>query len=78
MGEGVFNEYFSSLFRSSNPTREAIDLGLKDMDPRVTNQIIDDLQKAFTKAEVEYALKQMAPLKSPGPDGYAVCFYKAY
>lgn len=30
----------------------------------------------FTKEEVEEDIKQMAPLKSPGPDGFGVVFYQ--
>lgn len=32
----------------------------------------------FTAQEVEIALKQMAPLKSPGPDGLPPIFYQNY
>ena len=32
----------------------------------------------FTIEEVEVALKQMAPLKSPGPDGMPPLFYQNY
>lgn len=35
--EGVFQEYFNNLFRSSNPTRVAIEMSIKDMDPRVNS-----------------------------------------
>lgn len=36
----------------------------------------DDLQKPFTREEVEIALRQMGPYKSLGPDGYNACFYQ--
>ena len=32
----------------------------------------------FTKSEVDAALKQMAPLKAPGPDGLPPIFYQHY
>ena len=32
----------------------------------------------FTKADVELALKQMAPLKAPGPDGMPLIFFQHY
>lgn len=38
----------------------------------------DDLQKAFTRFEVEEALSHMAPLKSPSPDGFGAIFYQSY
>jgi hypothetical protein len=35
-----------------------------------------ELLKIFTKEEVEIALKQMAPLKAPGPDGLPADFFQ--
>ncbi|XP_042964706.1 uncharacterized protein LOC122298928 [Carya illinoinensis] len=37
-----------------------------------------NLQKEFVSSEVEAALKDIGPLKSPGPDGYGACFYQTY
>ena len=34
--------------------------------------------EAFTKEEVEVALKQMAPLKAPDPDGMPPIFFQHY
>lgn len=36
------------------------------------------LTKTFTQAEVEAALKQMAPLKLPRPNGYGASFYQTH
>lgn len=36
----------------------------------------ESLTKTFTREDVETAIKQMAPLKSPRPDGYGACFYQ--
>ena len=38
----------------------------------------DSLVEAFTKEEVEVALKQMAPLKAPGPDVMPPIFFQHY
>ncbi|XP_042962601.1 uncharacterized protein LOC122296871 [Carya illinoinensis] len=46
------------------------------LDLRVTSTMNDDLQKPFTREEVEIALRQMGPYKSLGPDGYNACFYQ--
>jgi hypothetical protein len=36
------------------------------------------LQKEFTMLEIIATLKDMGPLKSPGPDGFGACFYQTY
>lgn len=38
----------------------------------------EHLQSCFTAEEVHEVIKQMAPLKSPSPDGFSTCFYQAY
>lgn len=37
--------------------------------------MIQKLNVKFTIEEVEIALKQMAPLKAPGPYGFGSCFF---
>lgn len=37
-----------------------------------------ELTSEFTKVEVEVALKQMAPLKAPGPDSMPPIFFQQY
>lgn len=37
-----------------------------------------NLAATFTREEVEMTLKQMAPLKSPCPDGFNLGFYQTY
>lgn len=46
--------------------------------PVVTKGMNEDLCREFTPAEVVVALKQMAPLKAPGPDGLPPLFYHKY
>ena len=40
----------------------------------VTEEINQSLSACFTREEVEVALKQMEPLKSPGPNGLPPLF----
>lgn len=51
---------------------------LKYLNPCVSSEMNEDLERALTREEVDLALSQKAPLKSPGLDGYGACFYKAY
>uniref|UniRef100_A0A2N9F204 Reverse transcriptase domain-containing protein n=1 Tax=Fagus sylvatica TaxID=28930 RepID=A0A2N9F204_FAGSY len=46
--------------------------------PVVTEEMNADLNRAFSPGEVVAALKQMAPLKAPGPDGLPPLFFQKY
>ena len=69
----LFVNYFSTLFRFDDP-----DIGHIDDVLAVTPEMNLDLLAEFTKSEVDVALKQMAPLKAPGPDGLPPIFYQHY
>ena len=51
---------------------------LEQIPTMVTEEMNSELLKEFIAEEVESALKQMAPLKSPGPDGMPSLFYQSY
>ena len=59
-------EYYSKLYTSSDPveTEEVVQF----IKPMVTEEMNRDLIGEFSRDEVEVAVKQMAPLKAPGPD----------
>lgn len=46
--EGVFCHYFNSIFSSSYTTMEEIEECLKEVEPIVTSQMNEELQKEFT------------------------------
>lgn len=72
----IFLEYFQQLFTSSNSSIAVSDL---DSIPRiVTTEMNETLTASFQAWEVEVALKQMAPLKAPGPDGMPPLFYQNF
>lgn len=48
---------------------------LYELEKNVTDEMNDNMQKEFTRSEIEEALNQMAPLKSLGPDGFETYFY---
>ena len=59
-------EFYQGLFTTTNLT--SFDDILEQIPHVVTEEMNSDLMGDFTTQEVEVALKQMAPLKSPGPD----------
>ena len=44
----------------------------------VNSEMNQSLLAEFTKSEVDVALKQMSPLKAPGPDGLPSIFFQHY
>ena len=44
----------------------------------VTNEMRAELDKPYTSEEVGEAIRQMAPLKAPGPNGIPSLFYQTY
>lgn len=68
--------FYTDLFTSTRPKHleEVIDVILEV----VTTKMNASLTSEFTALEVEEALKQMAPLKAPGPDGMPPLFYQSY
>ena len=68
--------FYSSLFTSSRPTgAHAV---LEVIQPLVTEVMNSRLTKEFTRHEVDIALKEMAPLKAPGPDGMPPLFFQSF
>ena len=66
--------FYQTLFSSVEPSglTEVIEVIPHVITPDVNVQ----LDREFTIEEVEVAIKHMAPLKSPGPDGMPLCFTK--
>ena len=69
-------QYYERLFTSSDPTKfeEILDTVQHKVTPKM-NQV---LVKEFLEVEVKNAIKQMYPLKSPGPDGMPPLFYQHF
>jgi len=70
---GIFVDYYTDLFSSSLP--EDFEEILHVVRLNVSREMNDDLARVFHEGEVRKALKQMYPLKAPGPDGMPPLFY---
>ena len=73
---GLLIEYYANLSTSSNPCN--LDRILEGVQPVVTEDMRATLAMPFNAEEVECAIKDMAPLKAPGPDGMPPLFYQTY
>ena len=69
-------EFYQAPFTSQNP--DNFDDILAQVPQVVTAKMNTELMAKFMTEEVETTLKQMAPLKSPGPDGMPPIFYQHY
>ena len=74
--EEIVLEFYQALFTTQNP--DNFDEILAQIPQVVTDEMNNDLMVEFQKEEIEIALKQMAPLKSPGPNGMLPIFYQHY
>jgi hypothetical protein len=72
----VFQNYFTDLFTSSNPTN--MQESLHVVADRVHPQMYDYLNKDFTAAEVSYATHQLKSDAAPGPDGLNAKIFQAH
>ncbi|XP_059458269.1 uncharacterized protein LOC132187853 [Corylus avellana] len=70
----AFTEFYQQLFTTG--TVQGVGECLEGMERRVTEEMNNNLLRPFTQSEVEDALNQMHPLKSPGPDGMSAVFYQ--
>lgn len=74
--EEVIN-FFTSLFQLSNPSNSDIDQVLASVDSVMTEEMNGVLTRIFTSDQVETALGQMHPLKSPA-DGFLALFSRNF
>ena len=69
----LLTEFYSNLFTSSNP--HDLDRILDGVQIMVTEEMRAQLDKPYTSKEVGAAIKEMAPLKAPRPDGMPPLFF---
>lgn len=75
--EGIsakFQTFFQNLFTTSKP--QDIQASLQHLEKKVNDEMNNKLLRKFTRQEVEEAVLNMAPLNSPGPNGFPPAFYQ--
>ena len=69
-------DYYQELFTTTNlPQNEAATNSINSL---ISEEMNAQLTLDFKVWEIQQAIKQMAPLKAPGPDGMPPLFYQHY
>ena len=72
----ILIDYYQHLFTSASPSH--VEEVLRAVPTIITKEQNAMLAAEFVKAEVDEALKQMEPLKAPGPNGLPPLFYQKF
>lgn len=72
----VVVEYFSELFKSSNPT--PYDAAFQSFTPKVSGEMNSALLKRVSKEEIRDAIFSIKSDSAPGPDGMTGAFFQKY
>lgn len=70
----TITEIYLHLSTAPTEIEEVVQSTARVVDDEMNQMLVAD----FTRIEVEVALKQMAPLKEPSPDGMPSIFYQHY
>ena len=78
--EGIYTkilmDFYANLFTTSNP--QNLDSIMDGVQKVVTEEMNSKLTAIYTMEEVELAIKEVAPLKAPRPNGMPPLFYQTY
>ncbi|KAK4390084.1 putative mitochondrial protein [Sesamum angolense] len=67
--QGFILVHFGNVYASNRPLPDAIAKGIEHLQASVDSSTTEELPQPYTALEVKQTLFQMAPLKSPEPDG---------
>lgn len=69
-------DFYKDLFSTSREPIQGHQLDI--IECRVDDSMLKVLNKSYHKDDIVYALREMHPFKSPGPEGLRSMFYKKY
>jgi hypothetical protein len=69
-------QYFADLYSAEQEVQPNRVLHL--IEPKITQEMNEDLCRHFIEKEISDALFQMRPLKAPGPDGFPAYFFQRH
>ena len=69
-------EYFEKIYSTEHPSEYEVQV--ENVERCITPEMNKYLLEAFGVEEVRYAINQMHPTKSPGPNGMSLFFYQKY
>lgn len=76
--ERAFFEHYQALFSFRDIDVDCFKREFVTAMPSVNDETKDKLERPISAAEVERAIADLNPGKSPGPDGLSAAFYKAF
>lgn len=74
----AFVDYYSRLFALSTPKNPSFRKDFLPEVPQLDSELTASLEREIDVKEVEKAIDDLNPGKSPGPDGLTAAFYKAF
>lgn len=76
--ERAFVEHYQDLLGHSKRVEEGFDREFLPLMPKLDAEVKASLEVPISLQEIERAIDELTPGKSPGPDGLGAAFYKAF
>ncbi|KAK2664375.1 hypothetical protein Ddye_002949 [Dipteronia dyeriana] len=76
--EKIISNYFTSIFTTSCPSQNDIDLVLEGVQPKLSRSLSHFLESSFTGEEIRRVVFEMCPSKVLGRYGFPASFYQRY